>query len=136
VRPEGKSVSVAQQLSALRFFFLKTLKRPWMTGDMPAPKKPFRLPDILSRDEVERLIQCAGIAACCQTEASFIAPYRKHRGHDSSSVPANSFNVAAVPPIRSEALSVAILAIWTVPSAAPRQQVISPLVNFAFSAAS
>jgi site-specific recombinase XerD len=55
-----EAVSVAQQLSALRFFFLKTLKRPWMVEDMPAPKKPIRLPDILSREEVERLIQYAG----------------------------------------------------------------------------
>lgn len=55
-----EAVSVAQQLSALRFFFLKTLKRPWMVEDMPVPKKPIRLPDILSREEVERLIQCAG----------------------------------------------------------------------------
>jgi integrase/recombinase XerD len=52
-------VSVAQQLSALRFFFLKTLRRPWMVEYMPVPKKPIRLPDILSREEVERLIQCA-----------------------------------------------------------------------------
>jgi integrase/recombinase XerD len=52
-------VSVAQQLSALRFFFLKTLKRPWMVQDMPAPRLPIRLPEILSREEVERLIQCA-----------------------------------------------------------------------------
>ena len=50
-------VSVAQQLSALRFFFLKTLKRPWMVEDMPVPKQPIRLPDILSQEEVERLIQ-------------------------------------------------------------------------------
>lgn len=53
-------VSVAQKLSALRFFFLKTLKRPWTVEDMPAPKQPIRLPDILSCEEVERLIQCAG----------------------------------------------------------------------------
>lgn len=52
-------VSVAQQLSALRFFFMKTLRRPWMVEDMPAPKQPIRLPDILSQQEVERLIQCA-----------------------------------------------------------------------------
>ena len=32
------AISVAQQLSALRFFFLKTLKRPWMVEDMPIPK--------------------------------------------------------------------------------------------------
>jgi integrase/recombinase XerD len=54
-----EAVSVAQQLSALRFFFLKTLKRPWMVQDVPVPKKPIRLPEILSREEVERLIQHA-----------------------------------------------------------------------------
>ena len=54
------AISVAQHLSALRFFFLKTLKRPWMVEDMPVPKRPIRLPAILSREEVERLIQCAG----------------------------------------------------------------------------
>ena len=30
-----EAVSVAQQLSALRFFFLKILKRPWQADDMP-----------------------------------------------------------------------------------------------------
>jgi site-specific recombinase XerD len=54
-----EAVSVAQQLSALRFFFLKTLKRPWLVEDMPVPKRPIRLPEILSREEVERLIQSA-----------------------------------------------------------------------------
>ena len=53
------AISVAQQLSALRFFFLKTLKRPWMVEDMAIPKRPIRLPEVLSRKEVERLIQSA-----------------------------------------------------------------------------
>jgi integrase/recombinase XerD len=53
------ATSVSQQLSALRFFFVKTLKRPWLIGDMPFPKRPIRLPDILCREEVERLIGCA-----------------------------------------------------------------------------
>jgi integrase/recombinase XerD len=53
------AISVAQQLSALRFFFLKTLKRGWMVEEMPTPKRPIRLPEILSREEVERLIQGA-----------------------------------------------------------------------------
>jgi integrase/recombinase XerD len=53
------AVSVAQQLSALRFFFLKTLKRPWMIGDMVIPKRPIRLPEVLSPKEVEQLIQSA-----------------------------------------------------------------------------
>jgi integrase/recombinase XerD len=54
-----EAVSVAQQVSALRFLFLKTLKRPWLVDDIPAPKRPIRLPEILSREEVERLIQYA-----------------------------------------------------------------------------
>jgi integrase/recombinase XerD len=53
------AISVAQQVSALRFLFLKTLKRPWRTEEMPAPKQPIRLPQVLSREEVEQLIQCA-----------------------------------------------------------------------------
>ena len=53
------AVSVTQHHSALRFFFLNTLKRPWMVANMPVPKRPFRLPEVLSREEVERLIQCA-----------------------------------------------------------------------------
>jgi len=51
--------SVAQQVSALRFFYLKTLKRPWPVDDMPAPKRPIRLPEVLSREEVECLIEAA-----------------------------------------------------------------------------
>ena len=54
-----EAVSVAQQLSALRFFFLKILKRPWQADDMPVPKRPIRLPEVPSRKEVERLIQSA-----------------------------------------------------------------------------
>src|SRR5580704_13227893 len=53
------AISVAQQLTGLRFFFHKTLKRPWIVEDTPVPKKPIRLPEVLSREEVERLIQCA-----------------------------------------------------------------------------
>jgi site-specific recombinase XerD len=47
------SIAVAQQLSALRFFFLHTLKRPWMVEGMVRPKHPVRPPEILSREEVE-----------------------------------------------------------------------------------
>jgi len=53
------AMSVTQHHSALRFFFLNTLKRPWMVADMPVPKRPFRLPEVLSREEVERLVECA-----------------------------------------------------------------------------
>ena len=50
------ATSVCQQLSALRFFFLKTLKRRWPIEDMPFPKLPIRLPAVLCREEVEQLI--------------------------------------------------------------------------------
>ena len=51
--------SVSNQLSALRFFFLHTLKRPAVVADRAIPKLPIRLPEILSRGEVERLIEGA-----------------------------------------------------------------------------
>jgi integrase/recombinase XerD len=46
----------------LWFFFLKTLKRPWMVEDVVTPKRPIRLPEILSPKEVEQLIQGAASA--------------------------------------------------------------------------
>ena len=51
--------TVAQHLSALRFFFVKTLKRNWSVQETPYPKRPIRLPDVLSREEVQRLIESA-----------------------------------------------------------------------------
>jgi integrase/recombinase XerD len=54
------SIAVAQQLSGLRFFFVHTLKRPWTSEDMPRPKHAIRLPEVLSRQEVEQLIGSAG----------------------------------------------------------------------------
>ena len=51
--------TVCQQLSALRFFFIKTLKRRWTVEETPYPKRSIRLPDVLSREEVEQLINSA-----------------------------------------------------------------------------
>jgi len=51
--------SVNQTVGALRFFFIKFLKRPWRVEETPYPKKRFRLPVILSQDEVARLIESA-----------------------------------------------------------------------------
>jgi integrase/recombinase XerD len=50
---------VAQHHSALRFFYTKTLRRNLSVEETPFPKRPIRLPDILSREEVERLIDSA-----------------------------------------------------------------------------
>lgn len=51
--------SVAQRTAALRFLFVKTLKRTDMLEHIPFPKIPLRLPTILSQDEVARLIDSA-----------------------------------------------------------------------------
>lgn len=54
--------SVCVCLAALRFFFCKTLRRAWSLADTPYPKKHHRLPQILSKEEVERLINAASTA--------------------------------------------------------------------------
>jgi site-specific recombinase XerD len=54
-----KANSVAQQLAALRFLFVKALKKPWSIDETPYPKRPSTLPDILSQEEVARLIDAA-----------------------------------------------------------------------------
>lgn len=51
--------TVNQRVGALRFFFVKMLKRPWTAGDTPYPKKRFHLPVIWSPDEIARLIEAA-----------------------------------------------------------------------------
>ncbi len=51
--------TVKLHVSALRFFFLKTLKRPYRLDDIPYPKVPRRLPTILTVEEVGRLIDSA-----------------------------------------------------------------------------
>ncbi len=51
--------TVTQRLAALRFFYIKTLKKTWSIAETPYPKKAFHLPAILSREEVARLINAA-----------------------------------------------------------------------------
>ena len=51
--------SVGQHLAALRFFYIKTLRRAWSLADTPYPKKTRSLPTILSREEVTQLIDAA-----------------------------------------------------------------------------
>jgi integrase len=51
--------TVKLHVSALRFFFVKTLKRPSLLDDIPYPKVPRRLPTILTVEEVARLIDAA-----------------------------------------------------------------------------
>jgi integrase/recombinase XerD len=51
--------SVAQRTAALRFLFVKTLKRAYMLEHIPFPKRPLRLPTVLSPEEVTRMIDAA-----------------------------------------------------------------------------
>jgi site-specific recombinase XerD len=51
--------TVTQHLAALRFFYIKVLRRPWSIAETPYPKKVQRLPIILSPEEVTQLIDSA-----------------------------------------------------------------------------
>lgn len=44
-------------VSALRFFYAKTLKRTFLLQDIPFPREPQQLPLILSPEEVERILK-------------------------------------------------------------------------------
>ena len=56
---ELSSNSVVRHLAALRFFYIKTLKRSWSIAETPYPKWVFHLPTILSQEEVAQLIDAA-----------------------------------------------------------------------------
>src|SRR5258708_7038614 len=51
--------TVTHRLVSLRFFYIKVLKRNWSIAETPYPKKVIRLPQILSQEEVARLIDAA-----------------------------------------------------------------------------
>ncbi len=53
------TASVSQYVSAIRFLFVKTLRRHFLTEHIPFPKSPRRLPIVLSPEEVTRLIDAA-----------------------------------------------------------------------------
>ena len=42
-------------VNGLRFFFLKTLKHPATEFDIPTARRPHKLPELLSRDEIVRI---------------------------------------------------------------------------------
>ncbi len=54
--------TVAQRVAALRFFYIRTLGQEWNLDRVPYPKRPRRLPNILSPQEVGRLIDAADSA--------------------------------------------------------------------------
>jgi site-specific recombinase XerD len=50
---------VVHHIAALRFLYVRVLKRRDMKEDLPYPKRPKRLPVVLSQEEVGRLINSA-----------------------------------------------------------------------------
>jgi integrase/recombinase XerD len=51
--------TVSQELAALRFFYIQVLKRTWSIAETPYPKRILHLPQVLSQEEVGRLIDAA-----------------------------------------------------------------------------
>ena len=56
--------TVRLHVAAIRFFFVKTLKRRYSLDHTPYPKAPRRLPIILTIEEVRRLIEAARRWSC------------------------------------------------------------------------
>jgi site-specific recombinase XerD len=56
---EPQPASVAVRLAALRFLFVAVLKRRWSVDDTPYPKRPDKLPTVLTQEEVARMIEAA-----------------------------------------------------------------------------
>jgi site-specific recombinase XerD len=54
-----KYASVAQKRMGIKYFFTRVLKRPYVVGQLPPLKKSFTLPEVLSVEEVARLIDSA-----------------------------------------------------------------------------
>ena len=52
--------TIARQTAALRFLFVKTLRRASLPDALPFPKHSRRLPTVLSQEEVARLIDASG----------------------------------------------------------------------------
>ena len=83
--------SVRRHLAALRFFYVKTLRRAWSLAETPYPKKTLRLPTILSREEVAQLLHAARtpgqrillmtLYATGARNSDAVLPYRAVRNH-------------------------------------------------------
>jgi site-specific recombinase XerD len=48
--------TIQSRCATLRFLYVKTLRRPYLLDEIPFPKRPRKLPTVLSPEEVARLI--------------------------------------------------------------------------------
>src|ERR1700694_4596610 len=51
--------TVTQKLAELRFFYVQVLKQGWSIAETPYPRKVWPLPQVISPQEVARLIDAA-----------------------------------------------------------------------------
>jgi integrase/recombinase XerD len=56
-----------QAMAALRFLYVKTLGQDFMADKIPYPKRPKRLPIVLSQEEVRRLLGRPGILSTARS---------------------------------------------------------------------
>ncbi|MBV6479208.1 MAG: IS91 family transposase ISTha3 [Ignavibacteria bacterium] len=49
-----------QKINSIKFFYEKVLNRPCEVYEIPRPKKPFKLPEVFSENEVRRILDAAG----------------------------------------------------------------------------
>ena len=55
-RAEGSRSHLKVTLAGIRFFYVRTLRREWPVLDLPRPRRERRLPVVLSREEVRRIL--------------------------------------------------------------------------------
>ena len=106
--------SVTNHLCALRFFYIQTLKRPWSIADTPYPKKRYRLPTILSQEEVAQLIEAAPtplyrtiLMTLCGTGVRRTAKIGSSIPNHPSADPSTSCSISAAIPTASPSPTIA-----------------------------
>jgi len=53
-----KRATVTISICGIKFFYTQTLKRKWATFDLVRPQRERRLPVILTREEIQRILKC------------------------------------------------------------------------------
>jgi integrase len=57
-----KRATVTISLCGIKFFYTQTLKKQWTTFDLVRPKREKRLPVVLTRDEIQRILACVRLS--------------------------------------------------------------------------